>query len=66
MLVSEDTREVIGMFKWAKWRSRGTEGSSADPAEPDRDSGEEEYESEEEDAREISSPGLPRIKTDDI
>ena len=55
------------MFKWI--RSRHTSGESdvtPESAEDKRDSGEEEYASEEEDDREVAPDGETRVKTDDI
>ncbi len=55
------------MFKWIRSRrpnrDRDVRPESADDK---RDSGEEEYASDEEDGREVSPEGQTRVKTDDI
>jgi hypothetical protein len=55
------------MFKWLQRRRRQPE-SEPTPRSPelDRDSGEDEYESHEEESREESPGGLTRLKTDDL
>ena len=55
------------MLKWIEsLRRRRKLDLVPDPNEAERDSGEEEYESREEDAREISPDGMTRTKTDKI
>jgi membrane protein DedA with SNARE-associated domain len=59
--------EVNVMFEWMQWRrSRLETAPVPDAAEVDRDSGEEEYASHEEDAREVAPSGMTRVKTDNI
>lgn len=59
--------EVIVMFKWIRSRRpRRDRDLSPESAEDKRDSGEEEYASQEEDEREVAPSGLTRVKTDDI
>src|SRR6476660_2767487 len=55
------------MFKWLQSR-RGTRNPDmvSEPPEVERDSGEEEYESHEEDEREVGPSGMTRAKTDGI
>jgi hypothetical protein len=55
------------VFKWlqSRWSQRGSE-SMPESTETDRDSGEEEYESHEEESREAAPSGLTRLKTDDL
>ena len=55
------------MFKWLQSR-RGTRNPDMEskPPEVERDSGEEEYESHEEDEREVGPSGMTRAKTDGI
>jgi hypothetical protein len=52
------------MFKWLQ-RRRG-KGQEDDTQQADRDSGEEEYESEEELEDEVAPSGMTRAKTDNI
>ena len=52
------------MFKWL--RSRRKPESAAEPFQVERDSGEEEYASEEEDELEVDPSELTRMKTDNI
>lgn len=47
-------------------RRRRQADSSAEPRNTDRDSGEEEYLSSEEDNREVAPSGMTRVKTDKI
>ena len=54
-------------FKWLEaFRGRAKPETKAEAPGDARDTGEDEYESQEEEEREISPSGLPRIKTDDI
>ncbi len=66
-LLARHKSEVIAMFKWIRSRrpnrDRDVRPESADDK---RDSGEEEYASDEEDGREVSPEGQTRVKTDDI
>ena len=55
------------MFKWLRSRrSRRQQDLVPEPQQVERDSGEEEYESQEEDEREVGPSGMTRVKTDDI
>jgi hypothetical protein len=55
------------MFKWITLRrSRRPSEVVPEPRDQDRDSGEDEYESRDEDARESSPSGMPRANTDEI
>jgi hypothetical protein len=55
------------MFKWIRSRLGGRDRDlTAESAEDKRDSGEEEYASQEEDEREVAPDGQTRVKTDDI
>jgi hypothetical protein len=55
------------MFKWMQSRRRRRQLDSVpEPQEVERDSGEEEYESHEEDEREVGPSGMTRAKTDGI
>ena len=55
------------MFKWLQGRrGKQQQGSVAATQQDDLDSGEEEYESEEEVESEIAPSGLTRAKTDNI
>ncbi|HKC22611.1 MAG TPA: hypothetical protein VKB64_08885 [Gaiellaceae bacterium] len=55
------------MFKWLqKRRGKDQQDATDKPQQGDRDSGEEEYESEEEFEEEVSPSGLTRAKTDNI
>jgi len=55
------------MFKWLqKRRGKGQQDVADETRRRDRDSGEEEYESEEEFEEEIAPSGLTRAKTDNI
>jgi hypothetical protein len=55
------------MFKWIRARRPRPESDlTPETDEAERDSGEEEFASQEEDDREIAPSGLTRIKTDDI
>ena len=55
------------MFKWLESRRRRRKlDLMAEPREVERDSGEEEYESQEEDEREVGPSGMTRMKTDGI
>ena len=55
------------MFKWIRSR-RASRDRDVRPesAEDKRDSGEEEYASQEEEAREVAPDGETRVKTEDI
>ena len=54
------------MFKWMHLRRRPKPGLAPEPSEVGRDSGEEEYESSEEEEREEAPSGMTRVKTDNI
>lgn len=55
------------MFKWMQTLRRRREvGSAREPREEDRDTGDEEYEAHEEEARESAPDGMPRVKTDKL
>jgi hypothetical protein len=55
------------MFKWIILRHRRRPSEVVpEPRDQDRDSGEDEYESREEEARESSPSGMPRANTDEI
>jgi hypothetical protein len=55
------------MFKWIRSRRPNRDRDvRPESAEDKRDSGEEEYASDEEDGREVSPEGQTRVKTDDI
>ena len=55
------------MFKWLQSRrGRNSPEMVSEPREVERDSGEEEYESSEEDEREVGPSGMTRMKTDGI
>jgi hypothetical protein len=55
------------MFKWMQSRRRSRQQDSApEPKEVERDSGEEEYESREEDEHEVGPSGMTRAKTDSV
>jgi hypothetical protein len=55
------------MFEWMRsLRRRGKLTVAVEPREVERDSGEEEYESHEEDEREVGPSGVTRVKTDNI
>jgi hypothetical protein len=55
------------MFKWMQSRRRRRKQDlTPEPREVERDSGEEEYESHEEDEREVGPSGMTRVKTDKI
>jgi hypothetical protein len=58
---------VIVVFKWIRSR-RASRDRDVRPesAEDKRDSGEEEYASQEEEAREVAPDGETRVKTEDI
>jgi hypothetical protein len=58
---------MTSISRWIQSRRRrGERDVQPDAPERDRDSGEEEYESAKEDAREASPSGLTRVKTDKI
>ena len=60
-------REVIVVFKWMdSFRRRRRPDPVVLPSDADRDSGEEELESHEEEAEESAPSGMTRIKTDEI
>jgi hypothetical protein len=55
------------MFKWIQSRRRKRQQDRVpEPPQVERDSGEEEYESHEEDEREVGPSGMTRVKTDNI
>jgi hypothetical protein len=54
------------MFKWLQSRRRRKMDALSVPREAERDSGEEEHESSEEDAREVGPSGMTRVKTNKI
>jgi len=55
------------MFKWIRARRPRPEPNlTPETDEVERESGEEEYASQEEDDREVAPSGLTRVKTDDI
>jgi len=55
------------MFKWLRSRRRGREPDVVpEPRQVERDSGEEEYESHEEEDREVNPSAMTRAKTDNI
>jgi hypothetical protein len=55
------------MFKWLQSRRRRPQPELvAEPREDERDSGEEELESHEEEEREAAPSGVTRMKTDNI
>jgi hypothetical protein len=55
------------MFKWIRSRrTRHDRDVSPETAEDKRDSGEEEYASEEEADREVAPDGQTRVKTEDL
>ena len=55
------------MFKWLQSRrGRRNPDVVSEPREVERDSGEEEYESHEEDEHEVGPSGMTRMKTDGI
>jgi hypothetical protein len=55
------------MFKWIRSRRPGRDPDlRPESAEDKRDSGEEEYASDEEDDREVAPDGQTRMKTDEI
>jgi len=55
------------MFKWPQLRrGRRDPDVLSEPREVERDSGDEEYESHEEDEREVGQSGMTRMKTDGI
>jgi hypothetical protein len=58
---------VIVMFKWIRSR-RANRDRNPEPesAEDKRDSGEEEYASQQEEDREAAPDGQPRVKTDEL
>jgi hypothetical protein len=55
------------MFKWIRSRrGKRQQDLVPEPQRDERDSGEEEYESHEEDEREVGPSGMTRAKTDNI
>jgi hypothetical protein len=55
------------MFKWLQSRRRRPQSELvAEPREDERDSGEEDLESHEEEEHESAPSGMTRLKTDDI
>jgi hypothetical protein len=58
--------EVRVMFKWLQSRRGRKMDLVSAPREAERDSGEEEQESSEEDAREVAPSGMTRVKTNKI
>jgi hypothetical protein len=66
-LSQSSLRSVSVMFTWLESRRRRRKPDLVpEPPEVERDSGEEEYESHEEDEREVGPSGMTRVKTDDI
>jgi hypothetical protein len=58
---------VSVVFKWIHSRRRKRQQDLVpEPEGVERDSGEEEYESQEEDEREVGPSGMTRAKTDNI
>jgi hypothetical protein len=58
---------VTVVFKWMQSRRRRhRQDVVPEPQQVERDSGEEEYESREEDEREVAPSGMTRVKTDNI
>ena len=58
--------EVSLMFKWLRPGRHSERDVVHEPVEGERDSGEEEYESQEEDALEVAPSGITRLKVDNI
>jgi hypothetical protein len=54
------------MFKWLRGRGAKEQASVSDKEQTERDSGEEEYQSEEEFEEEVAPSGVTRAKTDNI
>jgi hypothetical protein len=54
------------MVRWILRHHRHEHQDPSKPPQAERDSGEEEYQSNEEDAREVAPSGLTRVKTDKI
>jgi hypothetical protein len=55
------------MFKWLRLHRRGREPDVVpEPRQVERDSGDEDYESHEEDDREVGPSAMTRAKTDNI
>jgi hypothetical protein len=55
------------MVRWIRWHRRRREPDPvSEPREADRDTGEDEYESHEEEAREAGPSGMTRVKTDNV
>jgi hypothetical protein len=54
------------MFKWLQSRRRRKVDLVSVRGEAERDSGEEEHKSSEEDSREVAPSGLTRVKTNKI
>jgi hypothetical protein len=55
------------MFKWLRSRrGKQSQDVTAKTEQADRDSGEEDYQAEEELEEEVAPSGMPRVKTDDI
>ena len=55
------------MFKWMHLGRRSSEPDLVpESGETDRDTGEDEYESHEEEAREVAPSDMTRVKTDEI
>ena len=66
-VVSPESKEVSVVFKWIHSRRRKRQQDFVpEPERVERDSGEEEYESQEEDEREVGPSGMTRAKTDNI
>ena len=58
---------MVVIFKWIQsLRPRRDPDVAAEAEEVERDSGEDEYASHEEDDREVAPSGLTRVKTDEI
>lgn len=66
--IAHSREEVSVMFKWMQSRRRRSrqEDLVPEPQHAERDSGEEEYESHEEEEREVGPSGMTRGKTDNI
>jgi hypothetical protein len=59
--------EVSVMFKWLRSRrGKQSQDVTAKTEQADRDSGEEDYQAEEELEEEVAPSGMTRLKTDDI
>jgi hypothetical protein len=54
------------MFEWIRSRRHRKDDLPVQPRELDRDSAEDEYETQEEEASEVEPSGLTRVKTNKI